>query len=127
MSRTIDERVVEMRFDNRQFEQNVQTSLSTLDKLKRGLDLDGAAKGLENLGTAAKKCDMSALSSSVETVRATFSAFEVVAMTALSNITNSALNIGKQLVSALTIDPIKTGLQEYETQIGAIQTILANI
>ena len=126
MSRTIDERVVEMRFDNRQFEQNVQTSLSTLDKLKRGLDLDGAAKGLENLGTAAKKCDMSALSSSVETVRAKFSAFEVVAMTALSNITNSALNTGKQLVSALTIDPIKTGFQEYETQIGAIQTILAN-
>lgn len=126
MSRTIDERVVEMRFDNRQFEQNVQTSLSTLDKLKRGLDLDGAAKGLENLGTAAKKCDMSALSSSVETVRAKFSAFEIVAMTALSNITNSALNTGKQLVSALTIDPIKTGFQEYETQIGAIQTILAN-
>jgi hypothetical protein len=90
MSRTIDERIVEMRFDNRQFERNVQTSLSTLDKLKQGLDLDGAAKGLENLGDAAKKCNMSALSSSVETVRAKFSALEVVAMTTLSNITNSA-------------------------------------
>lgn len=126
MSRTIDERIVEMRFDNRQFEQNVQTSLSTLDKLKQGLDLDGAAKGLENLGDAAKKCNMSALSSSVETVRAKFSALEVVAMTTLSNITNSALNTEKRLVSALTIDPIKTGFQEYETQIGAVQTILAN-
>lgn len=126
MSRTIDERIVEMRFDNRQFERNVQTSLSTLDKLKQGLDLDGAAKGLENLGDAAKKCNMSALSSSVETVRAKFSALEVVAMTTLSNITNSALNTGKRLVSALTIDPIKTGFQEYETQIGAVQTILAN-
>ena len=126
MSRTIDERVVEMRFDNRQFEQNVQTSLSTLDKLKKGLDLDGAAKGLEDLGDAAKKCDMSALSSSVETVRAKFSALQIVAMTTLSNITNSALNAGKQLVSALTIDPIKSGFQEYETQIGAVQTILAN-
>ena len=119
MSRTIDERIVEMRFDNRQFERNVQTSLSTLDKLKQGLDLDGAAKGLENLGDAAKKCNMSALSSSVETVRAKFSALEVVAMTTLSNITNSALNTEKRLVSALTIDPIKTGFQEYETQIGA--------
>ena len=126
MSRTIDERIVEMRFDNRQFERNVQTSLSTLDRLKQGLDLDGAAKGLENLGDAAKKCNMSALSSSVETVRAKFSALEVVAMTTLSNITNSALNTGKRLVSALTIDPIKTGFQEYETQIGAVQTILAN-
>lgn len=126
MSRTIDERIVEMRFDNRQFERNAQTSLSTLDKLKQGLDLDGAAKGLENLGDAAKKCNMSALSSSVETVRAKFSALEVVAMTTLSNITNSALNTGKRLVSALTIDPIKSGFQEYETQIGAVQTILAN-
>lgn len=126
MSRTIDERIVEMRFDNRQFEQNVQTSLSTLDKLKRGLDLDNAAKSLDGLGDAAKRCDMSVLGKSVETVPAKFSAFQVVAMTTLSNITNSAVNTGKRLVSALTIDPIKTGFQEYETQIGAVQTILAN-
>lgn len=126
MSRTIDERIVEMRFDNRQFEQNVQTSLSTLDKLKRGLDLDNAAKSLDGLGDAAKRCDMSVLGKSVETVQAKFSAFQVVAMTTLSNITNSAVNTGKRLVSALTIDPIKTGFQEYETQIGAVQTILAN-
>lgn len=126
MSKTIDERIVEMRFDNRQFEQNVQTSLSTLDRLKRGLDLDGATKGLEGLGAAAKKCDMSVLGNSVETVRAKFSAMEVVAMTTLSNITNSAVNMGKKMVSALTIDPIKTGFQEYETKIGAVQTILAN-
>lgn len=126
MSRTIDERIVEMRFDNRQFEQNVQTSLSTLDKLKRGLDLDNAAKSLDGLGDAAKRCDMSVLGKSVETVQAKFSAFQVVAMTTLSNITNSAVNTGKRLVSALIIDPIKTGFQEYETQIGAVQTILAN-
>ena len=126
MSRTIDERIVEMRFDNRQFEQNVQTSLSTLGKLKRGLDLDNAAKSLDGLGDAAKRCDMSVLGKSVETVQAKFSAFQVVAMTTLSNITNSAVNTGKRLVSALTIDPIKTGFQEYETQIGAVQTILAN-
>lgn len=126
MSRTIDERIVEMRFDNRQFEQNVQTSLSTLDKLKRGLDLDNAAKSLDGFGDAAKRCDMSVLGKSVETVQAKFSAFQVVAMTTLSNITNSAVNTGKRLVSALTIDPIKTGFQEYETQIGAVQTILAN-
>lgn len=66
MSTTIDERVVEMRFDNRQFEAGVKTSLSTLDKLKEGLDLDGAAKGLKGLGDAAKKCDLSTLSNSVE-------------------------------------------------------------
>lgn len=126
MSTTIDERVVEMRFDNRQFEQNVQTSLSTLDKLKRGLDLDGAAKGLDGLSDAAKKCDFSTLSRSVETVQAKFSAFEVVAMTALSNITTSAMNAGKQLLSSLTIEPITTGFNEYELKMGSIQTIMAS-
>lgn len=126
MSKTIDERVVEMRFDNKQFEAGVQTSLSTLDKLKKGLDLDGAAKGFDQLSTAAKKCDMSALGRSVETVQAKFSAFEVVAMTALSNITNSAVNAGKRLLSSLTIQPISTGFNEYELKMGSIQTIMAS-
>lgn len=126
MSTTIDERVVEMRFDNKHFENNVQTSLSTIDKLKQSLNLTGASKGLENVNTAAKNCNMSPLSGAVESVRLKFSALEVMAVTALSNITNTALNAGKRIVSALTIDPIKTGFQEYETQINAVQTILAN-
>lgn len=126
MSTTIDQRVVEMQFDNKQFERNVATSMSTLDKLKQSLNLSGASKGLENVGTATKKCDMSGLSGAVQTVQAKFTALEVMAVTALANITNSAINAGKRLVSSLTIDPIKTGFQEYETQINAIQTILAN-
>lgn len=128
MSTTVDERVVEMRFDNKQFEQNIQTSLSSLDKLKKSLNLEGAAKGLETVNDAANKCsgNMSPLSNAVETVRVRFSALEVMAITALQNITNSALVAGKNLVSAFTIDPIKTGFEEYETQINAVQTILAN-
>lgn len=128
MSTTVDERVVEMRFDNKQFEQNIKTSLSSLDKLKKSLNLEGAAKGLETVNDAANKCsgNMSPLSNAVETVRVRFSALEVMAITALQNITNSALAAGKNLVSAFTIDPIKTGFEEYETQINAVQTILAN-
>lgn len=128
MSTTVDERVVEMRFDNKQFEHNIQTSLSSLDKLKKSLNLEGAAKGLETVNDAANKCsgNMSPLSNAVETVRVRFSALEVMAITALQNITNSALAAGKNLVSAFTIDPIKSGFEEYETQINAVQTILAN-
>ena len=126
MSTTIDERVVEMRFDNRQFEANVQTSLTSLDKLKQSLNLTGAAKGLEQIDAAAKKCDMSKLSNAIQTVQAKFSAMEVVAITALSNITNSAVNAGKRMLSALTIDPIMTGFNEYELKMGSIQTIMAS-
>ena len=124
MSTTIDERVVEMRFDNRQFEAGVKTSLSTLDKLKEGLDLDGAAKGLKGLGDAAKKCDLSTLSNSVETVRMKFSALEVMAVTALSNITNSVINTGKRMIESFTLEPVEQGFDEYELKMGSIQTIM---
>ena len=126
MSTQVDERVVSMRFDNKQFESNVSTTMSTLDKLKQKLHLKDASKGLENVGTAAKNVNMNGLSSAVDTVRVKFSALDVIGVTALTNITNQAVNAGKRMISALTIDPVKTGLQEYETQINAVQTILAN-
>ena len=114
MSTTVDQRVVSMEFDNSRFERNVSTSMSTLEKLKQSLRLDGATDGMSGLGSV------------TDSVKAKFSALEVMGVTALANITNSAVNAGKRMISALTIDPIKTGFQEYETQINSVQTILAN-
>lgn len=126
MSTTIDERIVSMQFDNKKFESNVKTSLSTLDKLKQSLNLTGAAKGFEEVAKASKKVDINPLANAVDSMKVKFSALEVIAVTALVNITNQAVNAGKRITSALTIEPVKTGFQEYETQINAIQTILAN-
>lgn len=126
MSKVVDDRVVEMRFDNRQFESNVKTSMSTLERLKKALNFSGAIKGLDEVNAAAKNNQLPVLGSAVESVQAKFSALQVMGITALANITNSAVNAGKRIVSALTIDPIKTGFQEYETQINSVQTILAN-
>ena len=126
MSKTVDERVVSMQFDNKKFEQNVQTTMKTLERLKSKLNLKGAAKGLEDVDKATKKLDMTPLTNGIHKVGLKFSALQVAATTALANIANSAVNAGKRLISAFTIDPIKTGLQEYETQINAVQTILAN-
>lgn len=126
MSTTIDNKVVEMRFDNRQFESNVQTSLSTIDKLKQSLNFDKSAKGLESINAASRNVNMTGLGSAIDTIHAKFSALEIMGVTALANITNSAVNTGKRMVSALSVEPIMSGFQEYETQMGAIQTILAN-
>ena len=126
MSTVIDERVVSMKFDNRQFESGVSTTISSLDKLKQKLNLTGAVKGLSEIDSASKKVNMSALGSAVDTVSAKFSAMQVVAVTALANLTTSAYNAGKNIAKALTIEPITTGFQEYETQINAVQTILSN-
>lgn len=126
MSSTIDQKVVEMRFDNRQFESNVSTTMSTLDKLKQKLNLTGAAKGFDDIGRAAKNVDMSGLGRGVEQVGLKFNAMYTIADQALRNITNRVQQTADRMVKALTTDPIKTGFQEYETQINATQTILAN-
>ena len=125
-SKEVDERVVEMRFDNAQFEKNVQTSMSTLDKLKAKLNFNGVSKGLEDVGNATKKLEFSGVTSGIEAVQAKLSAMEVIGVTALANITNSAVNAGKRIASAITIDPVRDGFNEYETQMNAVQTILAN-
>lgn len=126
MSGTIDERVVGMRFDNQQFEQGVKTTMGTLDRFKQSLKLDGATKGLEDVDRAVKGVNMSGLSGAVETVKNRFSALEVVAITALANLTNSVVNAGKRLVNSLTLEPVMQGFSEYELKMGAVQTIMAS-
>jgi tape measure domain-containing protein len=126
MSTTIDQKVVEMRFDNSNFERNVSTTMSSLDKLKQKLNFAGASKSLENVGAAAKGVDMGPLSNGVQAVHAKFSALEIMGITALTNITNTAVNAGKRIVSALTIDPVKTGFGEYELKMDSIKTIMAS-
>lgn len=127
MGKQIDERVVEMRFENGQFESNVKQSMSTIERLKSALKFNDQSKGLENVAAATKKVDMNQLAGSVDKVKVSFSALQVVAATALSRITNSALTAGKNIVSALTLDPVISGFQEYETKMNAVQTIMANV
>lgn len=125
MSTTIDEKVVEMRFDNRNFEQNVSQTMSTLDKFKQKLNLTGASKGLESLNTQAKNVNFNPLNSAIETVSTRFSALQVVGVTTLANITNSAVNAAKQILNSLTIAPVKDGFQEYEMMLNTVQTTMS--
>ena len=126
MSKTIDERIVSMEFDNKNFEANVRESMSTLDKLKQALNFKGATTGLEAIDSASKKVNFSAMGKAVDEIGVRFSGLQVIATTALANITNSVVNAGKQMVSSLAFQPLTSGFQEYETQIGSIQTILSN-
>ena len=126
MSKTVDERVVEMRFDNRQFESNVKTTMSTLERLKASLKFPKSSQSLDNISKSVKNVDFSGMQRGIETVNARFSALQVVGMTALSNITSAAMRAGSSLASSFTIEPITSGFKEYELQMNSIQTILAN-
>lgn len=129
MSKVIDEKIVSLELQNQNFERNAKASLGTLEKLKQSLLFKGANSGLEAVTTSAAKLNsngLNLLGNSVDAIKVKFSVLEVMAMTALSNITNRAISTGEKMVKALTIDPIKSGFEEYETQMGAVQTILSN-
>ena len=126
MSREIDERVVSMEFDNKNFESNVRNSMSTLEKLKQALNFKGAGKGLEAVERASNKVNFSGITNAVDQIGIRFNSMQVIATTALANITNAAVNAGRSMLNSFTLQPITSGFQEYETQIGSIQTILSN-
>lgn len=123
---SIDNRVVAMKFDNQQFEQGIKTTLTSLDALNKGLKLEGATKGLTDVSAASKNLSLSHIEHGVNAIADRFRAMSVIAITALTTIAHQAVISGQTLVKSLTIDPIKTGLKEYETNLNSIQTILSN-
>jgi hypothetical protein len=122
---SIDNRIVSMKFDNAGFDQKATATMGVLDKLKASLKFPGASKGLEEVSAAASKVDLGHINGAVTGVSKSFLAMSTVAITALSSITSKAIGVGAQVAKSLTVDPIKTGFEEYEQKLGAIQTIMA--
>nr|DAV22645.1 MAG TPA: tail tape measure [Caudoviricetes sp.] len=123
---SVDNRVVEMQFENKQFESGVAKTLSSVKKLKEGLNFKDSAESLKNLGSVSKNVDMSSLIGAVESIKDRFSTLGIIGMTVLQNIANKAISVGSTLTKSLTLQPIMDGFSEYETQMNAIQTILSN-
>ena len=124
MSNSIDSKVVEMKFDNRDFEANVKNTMSTLDKLKDKLKFKGAEAGLTSIQKASDKIDFSGVSNGLDIASVKFSAFQVAGITAISNITNSLLGLGKNLINTFAIEPRTQGFSEYELKMGSVQNIM---
>jgi hypothetical protein len=122
---TIDDRVVQLKFDNKQFETGVGTSLSTLDKLKKSLDFSAPSKSLNDLSSAGQRFNMGNIGTTVEGVSGKLIAMGTIGVTALANIANRAIDAGMTISKSLTVDPVGAGFKEYELKMGAIQTIMA--
>lgn len=124
MSQEIDQRVVEMRFDNAQFEKNSRDTMRTLDKLKEKLSFKGAAKGLEQVQAASENVDFSGMEKGLDTVQAKFSALDVIAFTALQRITDKVISTGEHMVKSLSVDQITSGWDKYNEKTSNVQTIM---
>ncbi len=124
MSNSIDSKVVEMKFDNRDFEANVKNTMSTLDKLKDKLKFKGAEAGLTSIQKASDKIDFSGVTNGLDIASVKFSALQVAGITAISNITNSLLGLGTNLINTFAIQPRTQGFEEYELKMGSVQNIM---
>lgn len=124
MSKSIDERVVEMQFDNQQFEKGISTSVKSLDKLKKSLQLDDAGRSFEKLERSAKNVRLDGLAASVDAISSKFTLMGRMSIAWMDNIAHASVNAGKRIVNALTVDPVRTGFNEYELKMDAIKTIM---
>lgn len=124
MSQEVDERVVEMRFDNAQFEKNVHQTMQSLEKLNDSLRLDGAEKGFEKIGDASAKVDFDEMQGALDNLSGKFSAVEVMGVAALSHITRQAVDTGERLVKSLSLDQVTSGWSKYAQKTASVQTIM---
>jgi tape measure domain-containing protein len=122
----VDDRVVAMSFENDKFESGVSKTMSTLEKLKAALKFENASKGLTDLEDASNKVTLGHIASAVDSIKSKFTALKLVGIQVLGNIVTAAVSAGARLVKSLTLDPLTAGFKNYETQINAVQTILAN-
>lgn len=124
MSQEVDQRVVEMRFDNAKFEKNVQQSINSLNALNESLKFEGAEKGFAEMEKASEKVDFDRMTTALETLTGKFSALEVIGMTALVKITNKAIDAGAKLTKSLSIDQVMSGWNKYAQKTASVQTIM---
>lgn len=111
MSRTIDQKVVEMRFDNAQFEQNVKTSMGTLDNLKKSLNMDGATRGLENVNQAVNNMSFDKMASGIEALQDRFSTLGIIGMRVIQNLTDAAMNFVNKGLNFVTEGIVQGGIR----------------
>lgn len=127
MAYDVEDKVVQMRFDNREFDPNIDASIKSLEKLEKSLQLANGTKGLENVEKSAKSFNLNPALLAVEGLQKSFSTLEVVAITAISSITNKAMAMGNKIFHAFAIDPLTSGFGEYSEQMNSTQVILSNL
>jgi len=122
----VEERVVVMKFDNAQFERGIKATMDSLAALNKGLQLQGATKGIDDVSQAASKLSLQHISDSIDSVASRFTAMTAIAITAFATIVNKAVDAGIRMAKSFSVDPVAAGLKEYETNLNSIQTILSN-
>lgn len=125
MSSTVDERIVDMQFNNQQFEKNVHQSIDTIGDLKKSLNFSNVSDGVGEINRSIGKISFDPIASGLNSIGNKFSIFETIAVGALLRIGQKAEDLGEKLVKSLTIDQISSGWNKYADKTTSVQTIMA--
>jgi tape measure domain-containing protein len=123
---SVDDKVVSMSFESSKFESGVNAAINALNKLKSALSFPKAGDALDQVSASASKVDLNPIAKALDFIKGKFSSLGVIAISVLNNITNKVVDAGLKFAKSLAIDPIIAGFHNYETQINAVQTIMAN-
>ena len=97
MSATVDTRVVQIQFDNKQFEQNVQQTIDSLERLNKALEGGNAGKGAQSIADNLNKADFSGVANGVDNISNRFSAMGIVGMTVIQRLTNAGIDMAMKI------------------------------
>ena len=128
MSVEVDNRVVQMEFDNKNFEQGVAVSLKTLEKLKKALQLDKAVDSLQHVDQAINKFDSSGLTrmeQSLANLESRFSSIGTIGARVLENLTDKAVQMSSRMLQSIFVEPVQQGLSKYDEMMNSKQTMKA--
>ena len=120
----VDERIVQMVFDNKQFENGVSTTLGTISKLKSSLNFDNQQKALNDLGKTANGLSFGALTSAIDGAADGFSAFEAIAVGALLEVGRKVEALGEKIVKELVFDQVSQGWEKFENETRNVSAIV---
>lgn len=124
MSAHVDERIVQMQFDNAQFEERARNTISILGSLSEALNLPNGGKGLQEIQNAARQINFDRLNGAIDIINERFSTMGMIATNVFNRITNAVIDAGHKMVNAVTMEPIHQGFQEYELQMDSVKRIL---
>ena len=122
---SVDERVVDMRFNNGEFEKNIKESMKSLEDLKKALDLDKHTESLNNLDKAVSSMNFDSLAKSVDSIADKFTLLGRIGVQAMDDIARKVVGTAENIAKSLTIDQVFAGKGKYEQKTEAVQAMKA--
>lgn len=125
MSESIDNRVVQMRFDNDQFERGIQTSIRSLKKLDDSMDFESGTKSFHQLEKTINDTKFDKLLAGLDSIANRFTFIGQLGMRLKNEVIDKLIDSGERMVKSLSMDQVSVGWDKYAQKTSAVQTIMA--